>query len=117
MLIAGAWVDSASGNTLEVENPGKRTKIGDIPRGTTADVDRAVQAASQAFPTWSKVAPRDRGRLLLRIAAALEARGEELSRIIALETGNALRTQARPEARLSADIFRYFGGLAAASST
>jgi len=39
-------------------------------------------------------------------------RNEELARTIALETGNALRTQARPEARLTADIFRYFGGLA-----
>jgi acyl-CoA reductase-like NAD-dependent aldehyde dehydrogenase len=39
-------------------------------------------------------------------------KSEELARTIALETGNALRTQARPEARLTADIFRYFGGLA-----
>ncbi len=112
MLIDGAWVDSASGRTLAVENPAKRQAIATIPRGDAADVDRAVAAASSAFPTWSKVAPRDRGRLLLRIAEALEARGEELARTIALETGNALRTQARPEARLSADIFRYFGGLA-----
>ena len=42
----------------------------------------------------------------------MEARIEELARIIAEETGNALRTQARPEATLTADIFRYFGGLA-----
>ena len=70
-----------------------------------------LQAATQAFPGWSKTPPRDRGRLPLRIAEALEARGEELARTIALETGNALRTQARPEARLSADIFRHFGGL------
>jgi acyl-CoA reductase-like NAD-dependent aldehyde dehydrogenase len=112
MLIAGAWADSTSGETLDVENPGKRQKIAEIPRGGAPDVDRAVQAATQAFPGWSKTPPRDRGRLLLRVAEALEARGEELARIIALETGNALRTQARPEARLSADIFRYFGGLA-----
>ncbi len=50
--------------------------------------------------------------MLLRIAEAMDARIEELARLIALETGNALRTQARAEARLSADIFRYFGGLA-----
>jgi betaine-aldehyde dehydrogenase len=50
--------------------------------------------------------------MLLRIADALEARTEELARLIALETGNALRTQARGEAALSGDIFRYFGGLA-----
>jgi acyl-CoA reductase-like NAD-dependent aldehyde dehydrogenase len=112
MLIDGAWVDSASGAMLMVENPARRTPIAAIPRGAKADVDRAVQAAHKAFPAWSKIPPRQRGRLLLRIAEVLESRIEELARIIAEETGNALRTQARPEATLTADIFRYFGGLA-----
>jgi acyl-CoA reductase-like NAD-dependent aldehyde dehydrogenase len=112
MLIDGKWSASASGAVLDVENPAKRRRIADIPRGAAEDVDRAVQAAQKAFPAWSKIPPRQRGRMLLRIAEALEARIEEMARIIALETGNALRTQARPEATLSADIFRYFGGLA-----
>jgi acyl-CoA reductase-like NAD-dependent aldehyde dehydrogenase len=112
MLIDGAWVGSESGAVLRVENPARRQPIADIPRGAAGDVDRAVQAAAHAFTAWSKVPPRERGRLLLGIAAALEARSEELARIIALETGNALRTQARPEVLLAADIFRYFGGLA-----
>jgi len=50
--------------------------------------------------------------MLLRIADAVEARTEEFARTIATETGNALRTQARGEAGLTSDIFRYFGGLA-----
>jgi betaine-aldehyde dehydrogenase len=112
MLIDGTWVDSMSGKLLSVENPAKRCPIAEVPRGDTADVNGAVEAAARAFPAWSKVAPRDRGRMLLRIAEVLETRSEELARTIALETGNALRTQARPEARLTADIFRYFGGLA-----
>jgi acyl-CoA reductase-like NAD-dependent aldehyde dehydrogenase len=112
MLIDGAWADSASGAVLTVENPARRTTIASIPRGAKEDVDRAVQAADKAFPAWSKIPPRQRGRLLLRIAEAMEARIEEMARIIAEETGNALRTQARPEATLTADIFRYFGGLA-----
>ena len=111
MLIDGAWVDSATSDVLAVENPARRTQIAFIPRGAKQDVDRAVQAAHKAFPAWSKTAPRQRGRLLLRIADAMEARIEELARVIAEETGNALRTQARPEATLTADIFRYFGGL------
>jgi acyl-CoA reductase-like NAD-dependent aldehyde dehydrogenase len=112
MLIDGSWVDSLSGATLTVENPAKRRPIALIPRGDAADVSGAVEAASRAFPAWSKVAPRDRGRLLLRIADKMEAQAEELARLIVLETGNALRTQARGEARLAGDIFRYFGGLA-----
>ncbi|MGH6682163.1 MAG: aldehyde dehydrogenase family protein, partial [Bradyrhizobium sp.] len=112
MLIDGAWVDSRSGATLTVENPAKRRPIAEIPRGDAADVNAAVEAAARAFPAWSKVAPRDRGRLLLRIADKIEAQAEALAHLIALETGNALRTQARGEARLAADMFRYFGGLA-----
>ncbi len=112
MLIGGAWVDAASGGTIAVEAPGTRTTIASVPSGAAEDIDGAVKAAAAAFPVWSKVPPRERGRILQRIADSVEARVEELARIIAEETGNAIRTQARPEARLSADILRYFGGLA-----
>ena len=50
--------------------------------------------------------------MLLNIAAAIESRTDDLGRTIATETGNAIRTQSRPEAALAADVFRYFGGLA-----
>src|ERR1700732_814270 len=111
MLIGGNWVDSASGEVLEVEDPAHRRPIAEVPRGGSEDVARAVQAAVDAFPAWSRTIPRERGRLLARIADALEARVEELARTIALETGNALRTQGRPEAKTTVDIIRYFGGL------
>jgi acyl-CoA reductase-like NAD-dependent aldehyde dehydrogenase len=111
MLIGGKWVDSASGEVLEVEDPAHRRPIAVVPRGRAEDVARAVRAAAEAFPAWSRAVPRDRGRLIARIADALEARLEELARTIALETGNALRTQARPEAKTTVDILRYFGGL------
>jgi acyl-CoA reductase-like NAD-dependent aldehyde dehydrogenase len=112
MLIDGSWVEAISGKEILVESPGNRRTIGSVPRGGAEDIDRAVKAATAAFPAWSRVVPRDRGRLLQKIADAVEARVEELARIIAEETGNALRTQARPEARGAADVIRYFGGLA-----
>src|SRR6516165_5681864 len=112
MLVDGDWVDAASGEQIIVEAPGTRQPIASVPRGRTEDVERAVTAARKAFPSWSRLAPRERGRLLQRIADAVEARVEELARIIAEETGNAIRTQARPEAKGAADIIRYFGGLA-----
>src|SRR5215210_337551 len=112
MLIGGQWCDALAGETLVVENPGRREPIGTVPRARAAGVDRAVAAAAAAFPAWSRTVPRERGRVLLRIADALEERLEELARLIARETGNALRTQARGEAKFAADSFRYFGGLA-----
>src|SRR5215470_12705626 len=112
MLIDGSWVGSVSGGSIAVESPGNRRLFAKVPRGNAEDVDLVVKAASRAFAGWSRVAPRERGRLLQKIADAVEARVEELARIIAEETGNAIRTQARPEAKNSADIMRYFGGLA-----
>src|SRR5476651_2536437 len=111
-LIGGKWVGSVSGQRITIENPGKRTAVAEVPRAAAADVDLAVAAAEKAFPAWKAVVPRERGKLLLKIAEVMEARAEEMARTIALETGNALRTQARGEAKLAADIFRYFGGLA-----
>jgi hypothetical protein len=111
MLIGGKWVECASDEWLEVEDPAHRRPIAEVPRGRAEDVARAVKFAAGAFPAWSRMVPRERGRLLARIADALEVRVEELARTIAVETGNALRTQARPEAKTTVDILRYFGGL------
>jgi betaine-aldehyde dehydrogenase len=112
MLIDGEWVESADGRTFDVETPAKRGQvIAQVARGGVADVDRAVRAAHAAFPAWRAMAPRERGRLLSRIADDLEASVEDLARTLASETGNAIRTQARPEAKTTADLFRYFGGL------
>lgn len=112
MIINGEQVSAASGEEITVEAPGTREIFATVPRGNAEDVNRAVSAASAALPAWSRVVPRDRGKMLLKIAEALEADIELMARSIAEETGNAIRTQARPEATLVADIFRYFGGLA-----
>ncbi|MBV8582852.1 MAG: aldehyde dehydrogenase family protein, partial [Candidatus Eremiobacteraeota bacterium] len=111
MLIGGEWVESAASETLEVENPAKKEPVARVPRGRAADIDRAVRAARAAFPAWKRTAARERGKLMLAIAERFDARAEEIGRLIALETGNALRTQSRPESKGSADLFRYFGGV------
>jgi acyl-CoA reductase-like NAD-dependent aldehyde dehydrogenase len=112
MLIDGAWVPSVDGEWIEVESPRDKQSIGRVPRARAADVDRAVAAARRAFPAWRDMAPRVRGRLLQRVADALEPAAEDIARTISLENGNALRTQSRGEAAYAVDVFRYFGGLA-----
>ena len=112
MLIGGEWVEAADGRVIDVESPGNRSVIGSAPRGSAEDVDRAVRSAHGAFRAWRKMAPRERGKLLSRIAEDLQADVEEMARLVASETGNAIRTQSRPEANSCADVFRYFGGLA-----
>jgi len=111
MLIGGEWVESVDGRRIEVESPSTRSIIGSVPRGSGDDVDRAVRAAALAFNSWRNALPRDRGRFLSLVADDLQADVEEMARLVASETGNAIRTQSRPEANWSADVFRYFSGL------
>ena len=111
MVVDGQQVDALSGDTIAIEAPGTRTVFATVPRASAEDVTRAVASASAALPAWSKVTPRERGKLLWQIADALEAEIEPLARTVAEETGNAIRTQARPEAKVVVDLFRYFGGL------
>jgi betaine-aldehyde dehydrogenase len=112
MMINGQSAESSDGRYIDVENPANRTTIAQVPRATAADVDSAVRAAAAAFEAWRMVAPRERGRLLANIADAVEAELETLARTLAQETGNAIRTQARPEIKNTVDVLRYFGGVA-----
>jgi len=111
LLINGNWEHGCSGEVIAVECPANKKIICSVPRGNSEDVDKAVNAAESAFSSWSRMSASDRGRFLLRIADAIESRAEELARLVAHETGNAIRTQSRPEAYGCAAIFRYFGGL------
>jgi len=112
MHINGQWVESSDGRWLEVEDPGLKGNLaGEVPRATVQDVDRAVQAAAQAYPGWKTLPAKERGRAMRRIGRELAGQVEELGRLIALENGNALRTQSRPEAAITAEIFTYYGGL------
>jgi len=112
MIVDGKPVESSDGRFIDIENPANRSIIGSVPRATAADVDAAVRTAAAAFERWRLEAPRERGKRLLKIADAVEAECESIARTVALETGNAIRTQARPEVKGAADVFRYFGGVA-----
>jgi acyl-CoA reductase-like NAD-dependent aldehyde dehydrogenase len=97
---------------IEVENPATEEIIGHVPRCGAEDVEAAVGAAEQAFRPWSSTPPRERGALLVKAAGHLDGFREDIARLSSFETGNALATQSRGEARTMVDILRYFGGLA-----
>jgi len=111
MLIDGTWAAARTGEVIEVGNPARGTVLATIPRGQGADIDRAVAAAKAAFAGWKTIAPRDRGRIMGLIADDLVAETETVARCLAAESGNAIRTQSRPEIGIAAEVFRYFGGL------
>lgn len=111
-LINGMLIPARSGKTFPVVNPATGESIGEAADCASADVADAVAAAVTAQVAWAKVAARDRGRLLLECSRSLSAHVEELGRLVALETGKALRTESRPEASVVADMFTFYGGLA-----
>ncbi len=110
-FIAGRFVAARSGKTFDVVNPATGEVIGQAAEGDAADVEAAVQDADRAQKDWAKMPSRKRGALVSQCAALLNQHKEELARLIALETGKALRTESRVEAGAVADIFEMYGGL------
>jgi aldehyde dehydrogenase (NAD+) len=112
MWIDGERTEAATREWREVKNPARRdTVIAQVPSAGAQDVERAVAASRRAFPGWRSLHFTERARALSRIADDIEARAEDFSRLTALDTGNALRTQARPEVATLVALFRYFAGI------
>ena len=112
VLVGGALRPPVTSDRFDVIHPGDRSKIGEAPRCAGADVDAAVAAAKGALSGWRRMPARERGRMLQKAADRVEAETGLVERLLALDTGNALRTQARPETASSIDLLRMFGGLA-----
>ena len=87
LYIDGAWVEPSGSGTLEVIDSTTEERFASIPAGDAADIDRAVAAAKRAFEGWSELPAADRGKLLRRVADALEARRDELAAVISHEVG------------------------------
>jgi acyl-CoA reductase-like NAD-dependent aldehyde dehydrogenase len=112
LFIDGEFVDAEARGRIPVLNPHDNSLIVEVSEAQKADVDRAVEAARKAFPAWAKLAAMDRGRLLLKLADAIEANAEELGRLESVDTGHPLRDTRGLDVVRTAVTFRYFGGMA-----
>jgi aldehyde dehydrogenase (NAD+) len=112
LFIGGRFVPAANGETLATLNPHDNSVIAEVAMAGHADIDRAVAAAKAAFPKWSKLAAMERGRLLLKLADAIEANADELARLESLDTGHPIRDTRNLDVPRTAATFRYFGGMA-----
>ncbi|MEJ2458196.1 MAG: aldehyde dehydrogenase family protein [Novosphingobium sp.] len=88
--IGGAWVPVAGTQALPVKNPANGTVIAEIAAGTSADLDRAVAAAREAFPLFAATPVAERIALLERIHALILERAEPLAQALTLEMGAAI---------------------------
>ena len=111
VLVGGEWVDSASGETMEVIAPATGETIAEVPRCSAEDVDRAVEAAKKALPEWLEKTPKERSELLHKLADVIDDNAEELAQLESLNVGKPLMAS-RDEMPFSADNLRFFAGAA-----
>ena len=110
-FVGGEWVDAVEGGVQEVINPATGDVIAEVPKGTQADVDRAVEAAKTAFVEWRDTTPGERGDMLLKLADALEENAEELEEAEIANVGKPKSVMVE-ETPVSADNLRFFAGAA-----
>ena len=89
LYINGEWVESSSGEYYDDMNPYTGEVYAQVANATEEDVRKAIDAAQEAFPKWKAVPPAEKRRLLIRCAEILERRLDEISKILAEETGAA----------------------------
>jgi acyl-CoA reductase-like NAD-dependent aldehyde dehydrogenase len=112
LFIDGEFVDAEARSRIPVLNPHDNSLITEVAEAQKADIDRAVEAARKAFPAWARMAAMDRGRLLLKLADAIEANAESLANLETIDTGHPLRDTRGLDVVRTAVTFRYFGGMA-----
>jgi 1-pyrroline dehydrogenase len=110
-FVGGEWVDAVEGGTADILNPATGETIAEVPQGTQADVDRAVEAAKRAWPEWRETTPQERAEMLLKLADAIEAHTDELARVESQNVGKPLG-YARDEIPVCCDNLRFYAGAA-----
>ncbi|MBO8163527.1 MAG: CoA-acylating methylmalonate-semialdehyde dehydrogenase [Brevibacillus sp.] len=88
-FIGGQWVESSSHKKDMVPNPATGEPLAYVPISNREDLDRAVEAAKEAFKSWSKTAVPKRARILFRYQQLLVEHWEELARLVTLENGKS----------------------------
>ena len=112
-FINGAWVEPASGEYFETDNPYTGEVWAKIARGNAADADQAVRAAKVAFDDgeWGQMHPTQRGKSLVRLAEIIEREATRLGELEVRDNGKLI-AEMGAQTKYLAEWYRYYGGLA-----
>ncbi|HZB19037.1 MAG TPA: aldehyde dehydrogenase family protein [Blastococcus sp.] len=106
LYVDGAWRSPSGATAIEVHEAATEQVMATVPSGDASDVEAAVAAARAAFPAWSATPVPERARLLRLLADGLDARSEELARVMAREVGTPIATADRVQVGLGVAVFR-----------
>ncbi len=109
--IGGKWVAPVNGEYFDNISPIDGKVFTQAARSTKEDVELAVDAALEAFKTWSKTAAASRSNMLLRIAQVMEDNLEYLAVVETIDNGKAVRETRAADLPLCIDHFRYYAGV------
>jgi aldehyde dehydrogenase (NAD+) len=109
LFINGEWVESTSGDTFDDLNPATLEVIAKLHKASDEDVQRAVDAAEDAFEKWSSTPAPIRAKILFRTGRRLEERKEELARLMTVEMGKILK-ESRGDVQEAIDMSYYNAG-------
>ncbi|UOQ75526.1 aldehyde dehydrogenase [Hymenobacter sp. 5516J-16] len=108
-FINGKLQPPAAGRYLPLLNPATGQVFGQVPDSDAADVDRAVQAATAAFPAWRALPAEERGRRLVRLAELIDQNLETLAQAESQDNGKPLSLASTLDIPRAASNFAFFG--------
>ncbi|MES2979746.1 MAG: NAD-dependent succinate-semialdehyde dehydrogenase [Pseudomonadota bacterium] len=106
-FIAGEWVLGGDGISGVVRNPANGDVLADVPKASRSDLDDALTSSAAAFQVWRLKSPQERGAVLMRAAALLRERTEQLAWAMTMEQGKTL-AESRVEVAISAETFEWY---------
>ncbi|MBS1564971.1 MAG: aldehyde dehydrogenase, partial [Bacteroidetes bacterium] len=109
--INGRWEAPSSGEYFDNISPIDGKVFTRAARGNAQDIEKAIDAAHAAYPTWSKTSVATRSNIMLRIAQVIEDNLEYLARVETIDNGKAIRETRAADLPLTVDHFRYFAGV------
>jgi len=109
-LLIGSTFEAGTENEEQILNPKTGETVASIPEASTAQIDRAVDAAEHAFTTWSETTPAQRSGYLLKIADAIEKDALGFATLEALNCGKPINAALNDEIPAIVDCFRFFAG-------
>jgi phenylacetaldehyde dehydrogenase len=115
LLIGEHWESAASSRTFETLDPSTGEPLARVAHGDADDVERAVRSARAAFEPgspWRRTSPRDRARLLWRMADLIDEHADELAQLETLDNGKPFANARDGDISIAAELFRYFAGWA-----
>lgn len=109
--IGGQWTEPVKGDYFNNLSPVNGQVFTQAARSTAEDIELALNAAHDAFPSWSKTSVVQRSNMLLKIAQVMEDNLEYLATVETIDNGKALRETMAADLPLCIDHFRYFAGV------